>query len=122
MMSTIGMASLLFLVIYGPGPAWEPGKPTREQPLQEHGSYMLDLYEQGVLREAGGFADADGGAAVIHAADERQARAMLDADPVIERGVMTYTLRQWAPQDWQAIGERRRARRAQQASAPAPQD
>ncbi|NZA27428.1 hypothetical protein H0E84_13645 [Luteimonas sp. SJ-92] len=129
MMSTIGMASLLFLVIYGPGPAWEPGKPTREQPLQQHGSYMLDLHEQGVMREAGGFVDADGGAAVIFAVDERQARSILDTDPAIERGVMSYTLRQWAPLDWTALGERRRARREQEAAGaehpapePAPQD
>ena len=33
-----------YLVIYRPGPAWLVGKSVLEQPLKEHGKYMLSLY------------------------------------------------------------------------------
>lgn len=33
-----------YLVVCRPGPAWLPGKPLSEQPLQEHGKYMLSLH------------------------------------------------------------------------------
>jgi hypothetical protein len=36
-----------FLVIYRPGPAWLPNKPPSEQPLLEHGRYMLSLFAKG---------------------------------------------------------------------------
>lgn len=120
MTGTIAMASLLFLVIYGPGPAWLPGKATDQQPLREHGRYMMELHERQVLREAGGFVDADGGAAVIFAANEDEARAIAEADPAVEQGIMRYTLRQWAPQDWARIRERAKARE-RAAAAPPPE-
>ena len=34
---------ITFLIIYRPGPAWLPGKSVSEQPLKEHGRYMLGL-------------------------------------------------------------------------------
>jgi hypothetical protein len=36
-------AKMTFLVIYRPGPSWLVGKPISEQPLKEHGKYMLSL-------------------------------------------------------------------------------
>ena len=51
-----------YLCVYRPGPRWLPGKPLAEQPLREHGRYMLDLYKRGVMRMAGRFADGSGGA------------------------------------------------------------
>jgi len=33
-----------YLVIYRPGPAWLVEKSISEQPLKEHGKYMLGLY------------------------------------------------------------------------------
>jgi hypothetical protein len=39
-----------FLVIYRPSPAWLAGKPISEQPLKEHGTYILSLYAQGLVK------------------------------------------------------------------------
>jgi hypothetical protein len=42
-----------YLVVYRPGPSWLPGKPLAEQPLKEHGRYILSLYVKGALKSAG---------------------------------------------------------------------
>jgi hypothetical protein len=57
----------LYLAIYRPGSGWLPGKPVNEQPLRDHGRYMLELYRQGRLKLAGAFADDSGGAAAFDA-------------------------------------------------------
>jgi hypothetical protein len=54
-----------YLVIYRPGPAWVTGKSVMEQPLQEHGKYMLSLYMKGSMKLAGPFADNAGGAVFV---------------------------------------------------------
>ena len=36
-------AKTTYLVLYRPGPAWLTGKSVMEQPLKEHGKYMLSL-------------------------------------------------------------------------------
>src|ERR1044071_4440206 len=42
-----------YLVLYRPGPAWLTGKSVMEQPLKEHGKYMLSLYIKGSMKLAG---------------------------------------------------------------------
>jgi uncharacterized protein YciI len=59
-----------FLVIYRPGPAWLVGKSVSEQPLKEHGKYMLGLYVKGSMNLAGPLTDNAGGAVVLEVADE----------------------------------------------------
>lgn len=95
-----------YLVVYRPGPQWLPGKPLAEQPLREHGTYMLDLYRRGVLRYAGGFADDSGGAAVLEAADERTARELINQDPAVSAGVMVFQLQGWRLVNWEARSKR----------------
>src|SRR5258708_27994630 len=72
-----------YLVVYRPGPAWLPGKPASEQPLKEHGRYMLSLYKKGTLRFAGPFADNSGGAMAFEAANDDDAKAVVGADPAV---------------------------------------
>jgi hypothetical protein len=72
-----------YLCIYRPGPRWLPGKPLAEQPLREHGRYMLDLYQRGVMRMAGRFADGSGGAMLFGADDDASAQAIVAADPAV---------------------------------------
>jgi|SRR5437868_749844 len=48
---------ITFLIIYRPGPAWLPGKSVSEQPLKEHGRYMLGLYVKGSMKLAGPLTD-----------------------------------------------------------------
>ena len=95
-----------FLVVYRPGPKWLPDKPLSEQPLREHGRYMLDLYRRGIMRMAGRFADGSGGAMLFGAADDADAQAIVAADPAVVAGTFTYELRQWAFVDWEALVKR----------------
>jgi uncharacterized protein YciI len=92
-----------YLCVYRPGPGWLPGKPLAEQPLREHGRYMLDLYRRGVMRMAGRFADGSGGAMLFGADDDAKAQAIVAADPAVVAGTFTYELRQWAFVDWAAL-------------------
>ena len=95
-----------FLVVYKPGPRWLPGKPLQEQPLREHGRYMLELYRRGVMRLAGRFADGSGGAMLFGAVDDVSAQAIVAADPAVIAQTFMYELRQWAVVDWEALTKR----------------
>src|SRR6185295_10137537 len=95
-----------YLCVYRPGPRWLPGKPLAEQPLREHGSYMLDLYKRGVMRMAGRFADGSGGAMLFGADDDASAQAIVAADPAVVAETFTYELRQWAFVDWASLAKR----------------
>jgi uncharacterized protein YciI len=95
-----------YLVVYRPGPRWLPGKPLEEQPLREHGRYMLELYKRGVMRLAGRFADGSGGAMLIGADDDQSAQAIVAADPAVVAETFTYELRQWAFVDWASLAKR----------------
>lgn len=92
-----------YLCVYRHGPRWLAGKPLAEQPLREHGRYMLDLYKRGVMRLAGRFADGSGGAMLFGADDDRSAQAIVAADPAVVAGTFAYELRQWAFVDWAAL-------------------
>jgi len=92
-----------YLCVYRPGPRWLPGKPLAEQPLREHGRYMLDLYKRGVMRMAGRFADGSGGAMLFGADDDAKAQAIVTADPAVVAQTFTYEVRQWAFVDWAAL-------------------
>jgi uncharacterized protein YciI len=95
-----------YLCVYRPGPHWVPGKPLSEQPLREHGRYMLDLYKRGVMRMAGRFADGSGGAMLFGADDDASAQAIVAADPAVVAQTFTYELRQWAFVDWAALANK----------------
>lgn len=90
-----------FLVVYKPGAAWIKGKPVSEQPLQEHGKYLLGLYKSGILRFAGPFADDTGGAAVIEVSDAAEAKNLIEKDPAVTSRVMVYELRPWRLVPWE---------------------
>jgi uncharacterized protein len=96
-----------YLCVYRPGPRWVAGKPLAEQPLREHGRYMLDLYKRGVMRLAGRFADGSGGAMLFGAADDASAQAIVAADPAVMAETFTYELRQWAFVDWESLANKK---------------
>jgi len=96
-----------YLCVYRPGPRWLPGKPLSEQPLREHGRYMLDLYKRGVMRLAGRFADGSGGAMLFGADDDASAKAIVEADPAVVADTFVYELKQWAFVDWAAIASKK---------------
>jgi uncharacterized protein YciI len=99
-----------FLVIYRPGSAWLPGKPVSEQGLAEHFQYMLELYEQGTLKQAGPFIDDSGGAAILEVADAAAARAVVAGDPAVKANRMTPEIRPWRLVPWGQHLQNRRAK------------
>jgi uncharacterized protein YciI len=84
-----------FLVIYRPGPAWLAGKPISEQPLKEHGTYMLSLYAQGLVKLAGPLTDNAGGAVVLEVVNEAVAKAIVTDDPAVKYGIFVYEMHPW---------------------------
>ena len=81
--------------MYRPGPAWLAGKSISEQPLKEHGTYMLSLYAQGLVKLAGPLTDNAGGAVVLEVANESVAKAIVTEDPAVKSGVFIYEMHPW---------------------------
>jgi uncharacterized protein YciI len=105
-------AKKTYLVVYKPGPAWVPGRRVTEQPIKEHGPYMLDLYKKGVMKFAGPFSDGSGGAFVFEAASEAEADAIVAADPAVRDKVFVPERFPWYLVDWE--------KRAQAPPSPRP--
>lgn len=93
-----------YLILHTPGPAWIDGKGFQEQPLLDHGAYMHNLYQQGILIEGGPFSDHSGGMAIIKVENREQAEGIVDEDPALVRGVFTAELRPWLQVDWENYG------------------
>jgi uncharacterized protein YciI len=89
-----------FLVIYRPGSSWLSGKRVDEQPLKEHGKYMLSLYAKGSMKFAGPFTDDAGGAVLLEVAGEAEARAIVAEDPAVKSGVFLHEIHPWALVQW----------------------
>lgn len=83
-----------YIALIGHGPRWLEGKTVYEQgqPVEDHLEAMRRHYDAGVLQLGGPF-DHGGGIAVLSVADERVARAVMDADPAVQAGVMVYEIR-----------------------------
>jgi uncharacterized protein len=72
----------LFLVFRGPGPAWVPGKPTRQQPLwDEHAAFMDHLFEQGRVVLGGPYADYSLNLVVVEGRDVKEVTDLFRDDP-----------------------------------------
>jgi uncharacterized protein YciI len=100
-----------YLVVYRRGPAWIEGKPMREQPsMKEHFAYYVGLHRKGLLVSGGGFTDESGGAAVIEAADDAAAEAIMAADPAVQSKVFSYELKRWKANPWEEISKARAVR------------
>jgi uncharacterized protein len=88
-MEEVGM----YIALIGHGPNWVEGKSVYEQgqPVRDHLTSMRARYEEGSLLLGGPF-DRGGGIAVLDVADEAAARTLMDADPGVVAGVMSYEL------------------------------
>src|SRR5579862_6636848 len=93
-----------YLVVYRPGPTWLPGKSVQEQPLLEHGRYMVSPYRRGVLKLAGPFSDNGGGAVVFEAKNDDEANSVVAADPAVASHIFLYELHPWEPVQWERFG------------------
>ena len=90
----------VFLVVFEPGPAWIEGKALSEQPLREHGRYVLQRYAEGLIREAGPFTDDSGGALIYRVDSMAEVEALLAEDPAVAHGVMVPTVHPWLLREW----------------------
>jgi uncharacterized protein YciI len=106
-----------YLVIYRPGPAWLTGKSVMDQPLKEHGKYMLSLYIKGSMKLAGPLTDNAGGAVLLEVSDEAEAKAIVANDPAVKSGIFLYEMHPWKLEPWDQLAKK--AKDAAQTSRPA---
>ena len=95
-----------YLVIYRPGPAWLEGKSVFEQPLKEHGKYMLNLYIKGSMKLAGPLTDNAGGAILLVVGQESEAKAIVAEDPAVKSGIFLYEMHPWKLQPWDEFAKK----------------
>ena len=91
------MSEWLYRIV--PARAGMPDAPTAEESeaVSAHFQYLVGLHEQGVVRLAGRTQDeATFGIVIFHAADEAAARALMEADPAVDRGVFIAELHPFA--------------------------
>ncbi len=84
-----------YVALIKPGPSWIEGKPISEQDRTIAGAHLVSMrrhYDNGAVLLGGPFASGYGGIALLEAADETAARAIMDADPAVKAGVMAYDL------------------------------
>ena len=82
-----------YIALFGQGPNWKKGSSVYEQgaPIEGHLESMRRHFENGVLLLGGPF-ERGGGIAVLDVADEASAVQIMEADPGVAAGVLTYTL------------------------------
>lgn len=90
-------SSQLYVFLYRAGPAWKTGQPMEKQALGPHAAYIKRLLDEGRLVGGGRFEELDGGMAIVRAASNDEAQAMLAADPAVTSGVFAAELRAWTP-------------------------
>jgi len=98
-----------YLVIYRPGPAWVKGKSVMEQPLKDHGKYMLSLYIKGSMKLAGPLTDNAGGAVLLDVSNQAEAQTILANDPAVQSGIFVYEMHPWKLQPWGEFAKRAQA-------------
>lgn len=81
----------LFAVEITTGPGWDSAKPPPQQAFfREHSAHLKKLRDDGRIKMGARYADK--GLIVIEAADEAEARAMMEADPSMKAGTFKFTL------------------------------
>lgn len=87
-----------YIAMIAHGPQWLEGKNVYEQgpPIEAHLAAMRDRFDAGQLLLGGPF-DQGGGIAVLDVPDEAAARAVMDADPAVQAGVMVYEIKALRP-------------------------
>ncbi len=85
----------LFAVELRTGPSWDPAKQAHEQAhFREHSSNLRRLREQQSLVLGARYSDK--GLIVLAAANEQEARKLMEQDPAIQNQVFAYTLSPFA--------------------------
>jgi len=77
-----------------------------EQPLKEHGKYMLSLYIKGSMKLAGPLTDNAGGAVLLDVSKEAEARTIVANDPAVQSGIFVYEMHPWKLQPWDEFAKK----------------
>jgi uncharacterized protein YciI len=77
-----------------------------EQPLKEHGKYMLSLYIKGSMKLAGPLTDNAGGAVLLEVSNDAEAKAIVANDPAVKSGVFVYEMHPWKLQPWEKLAKK----------------
>ncbi len=77
-----------FVILWATGPAWEREKTVREQAYwYEHAAFIDPLFERGMIRLGGPFADGSGSLVLVEAADEQEVAETFACDPFVIHGI-----------------------------------
>ena len=85
----------LFAVVLGPGSAWKKGQPFKGPGLDAHRLYWKGLYAEGRVASAGPLGDRSG-LALIRAKNQKEADALLAADPAVKARVLAEVARPYS--------------------------
>ena len=77
----------LFAVVIGPGAKWKKGQPFKGPGLDQHRAYWKKLHAEGRVASAGPLG-ADIGLILLRAKDQREADALLGADPAVKAQIL----------------------------------
>lgn len=86
-----------FMLLWDAGPAWTPGKTSREQAWwDEHADFMDRLFAQGLILLGGPFADTSGALVIVEAASEQEVADVFAHDPFVINGIFALrALKAW---------------------------
>lgn len=70
-------------------------KPTFDQYVAAHKAFVRELIEQGHQAKTGYWAEFGGGMLLFQADSLSEAKAIVERDPLIQNGCVTYELHEW---------------------------
>ena len=82
------------VVYYTKGENWVDGKSVYEQALMDHGNFMADLLEKGLLVISGPLTDSIGGLLILNMDSLEEARYLIKKDPGVINGVFKAEIKQ----------------------------
>jgi uncharacterized protein YciI len=87
-----------FLLEYGPGRSWVPGRSATGQDLGDHFAYVAAKQHEGQVLAAGPIAGTDHGRYLVVAPSREAVDAYVAADPAVRKGVLALvSARPWTP-------------------------
>lgn len=85
----------LYAVVIGPGPGWKKGQPLRSGGNDGHYAYWKELQGRGLIESAGPVGK-DTGFVLLRARNQKEANALIAADPAIRAGRFRAVARPYA--------------------------
>ena len=85
----------LFAIVLGPGAAWKKGQPFKGPGLDQHRTYWKGLLAEGRIAAAGPLGDGSG-LALVRARNQKEAEALIAADPAVKARLLRGVARTYA--------------------------